>query len=201
VLSQKGVALYIPKHFEINDENEVFAFIENNAFGQLVCDVRGRLFSTHIPFLVSEDRTKVIGHMAHQNPQHHALAEQEVLVTLEGPHDYVSPSWYRSPGVPTWNYQAVHIYGQCRVFRDTQQLRKVVDALTAKYESVFEKPWQPDYNASMLRAIVGVEISITEIQCKYKLSQNRSSQDREQVIEHLSLLGSNRLSDAMKRNA
>ncbi len=191
--------MYIPKHFEITDETEIFAFIEENAFGQLISQVDSRLFSTHVPFLLSDDKTKLIGHLARQNPQHSGLEGQEVLVTLGGPHDYISPAWYATPGVPTWNYQAVHIYGGCKVFRDAEQLKDLVDALTNKYESAFEKPWLPEYNSSMLNAIVGVEISINEIQCKYKLSQNRSSLDKTQVIKQLESIGSLELSEAMAR--
>lgn len=192
--------MYIPKHFEIDDEDEVFAFIEANAFGQLVSNLSGRLFSSHIPFLISQDRTKIIGHLAKQNPQHTELAGQEVLITLQGPHDYISPSWYTGPGVPTWNYQAVHIYGQCQVFHDPDELKEVVDTLTNQYEASFQVPWQPNYKASMLSAIIGVEVTINEIQCKYKLSQNRSTQDRLQVIEKLEALGSTKLVKAMVRN-
>lgn len=195
-----GEVVYIPKHFEITDEKEIFSFIEENGFGQIVSNVEGRIFSTHIPFLLSEDRTKIIGHLAVQNPQHNELGGQEVLVTFEGAHDYISPGWYSSPGVPTWNYQAVHIYGECKVFRNAEELKKVVDALTNKYEAALEKPWRPEYNPSMLGAIVGIEISICEIQCKFKLSQNRSSQDKAQVIKKLDALGSSKLSEAMARS-
>lgn len=192
--------MYIPKHFEVTDDNDIYAFIEENGFGQLVSHLDGRLFSTHMPFLLSEDKTKLIGHVAQQNPQHTELDGQEVLVTLAGPHDYISPAWYSRPGVPTWNYQAVHLYGTCRVFLGADELKNVVDALTKKYESHFESPWQPDYSASMLGSIVGIEVLINEIQCKYKLSQNRSQQDRAQVVENLRSLGSIKLSDAMARN-
>ena len=192
--------MYIPKHFEVTDQDEIFAFIEENAFGQLTSLVEGRLFATHLPFLVSDDKSKIIGHVARQNPQHLELDGQEALLSLVGPHDYISPAWYTGPGVPTWNYQAVHIYGKCKIFREAEQLKQVVDALTCKYEASFEKPWQPQYKPSMLGAIVGIEISIDEIQCKYKLSQNRSSQDKEQVIGQLKALGASKLSEAMARN-
>lgn len=194
-----GGAVYIPKHFEVTDETEVLSFIKDNAFGQIISTVNGRLFSTHIPFLLSADKTKIFGHMAKQNPQHSEIEGQETLITLEGAHDYISPAWYSGPGVPTWNYQAVHIYGKCTLFREENKLKELVDSLTHEYESTFDRPWVPDYKPSMLDAIVGVEISITEIQCKYKLSQNRSIQDRSQVAEKLKTLGSHKLSSAMKR--
>ncbi len=161
----------------------------------------GRFFASHLPFLVTQDRSAIICHLAKQNPQHLELDGQEALVTLQGAHDYISPSWYASPGVPTWNYQAVHIYGQCRVFHDSDRLKEVVETLANKYEAAFDSPWQPEYGAAMLTAIVGIEIRITDVQCKYKLSQNRSSQDRVQVVEKLKSLGSNRLAEAMERNA
>jgi transcriptional regulator len=193
--------MYIPKHFEVTDRDEIFSFVEANAFGQLISNAEGRFFSSHLPFLVTQDRSGIICHLAKQNPQHLELDGQEVLIILQGAHDYISPSWYGDPGVPTWNYQAVHIYGQCRVFHDSGRLKEVVEALAHKYESAFESPWQPDYGAVMLTAIVGIEIRITDVQCKYKLSQNRSSQDRVQVVEKLKSLGSNKLAQAMERNA
>lgn len=192
--------MYIPRHFEIDDKEEAFAFIEANAFGQLISTVSGRLFSSHIPFLLDADGSKVVGHLAQENPQHKELDQAEVLVTFQGPHDYISPSWYSAPGVPTWNYQAVHLYGQCRVFHNPEKLKSIVDSLTNKYESSLREPWRPSYKPAMLGAIVGVEIQVSEIQCKYKLSQNRSDQDRAQVIEQLKALGSAKLAEAMERH-
>ncbi|WNO07950.1 FMN-binding negative transcriptional regulator [Teredinibacter sp. KSP-S5-2] len=191
--------MHIPKYFEITDKEEILSFVQANAFGQLISHVSGRIFSTHMPFLLSNDNTKMLGHLAGNNPQCNELDGQEVMITLEGPHDYISPSWYKSPGVPTWNYQAVHIYGRARIFTDLDRLQYVVDKLTEKYESLLTPPWQPEYNNAMLKAIVGVEISIDDIQCQYKLSQNRSAEDREQVIDRLCDLGSIKLAEAMKR--
>jgi len=189
--------MYTPKHFKVSDEDEAFSFIEANAFGQLISHSSGRLCSSHIPFLISPDRTTLLAHIAKQNPQHRELNGQEVLITLQGAHDYVSPSWYSSPGVPTWNYQAAHIYGQCRVFDEPNKLKHTVDQLTNKYEASFASPWVPNFKASMLKGIVGLEITIKEIECKYKLSQNRSLQDQRQVIHELETLGSTDLANAM----
>jgi transcriptional regulator len=190
--------MYIPENFNITEQDEIFSFIESNGFGQLTSQVNGRLFSTHVPFLVNRDRTKLIAHVAKQNPQHTEIEGQEVLITLQGPHDYISPSWYGSAGVPTWNYQAVHVYGQCVVFTDVEKLNALVAALTEKYESTYDNPWQPNFNAAMLTAIVGIEVSINEIQCKYKLSQNRSS-DVDVVTQELKKSGSAQLAGEMLR--
>jgi len=192
--------MYIPSHFEVTDEPQIFTFIEANAFGQLISTLGGRSFSTHMPFLLGADRKCLLGHLARANPQWRDIEAQEVLITLQGPHDYISPSWYHSPGVPTWNYQAVHIYGKCQIFEDGVKLKQVVDKLTEKFESSFDNPWQPDYKASMLRGIVGIEIEIAEIQCKYKLSQNRSDEDQTGVIEALGKRGSEQVAKAMADN-
>jgi transcriptional regulator len=191
--------MYIPKNFEITDKNEQFAFIAANGFGQLISTSNDRPCSTHLPFLLSEDKTKLLAHLAIQNSQVDSINGQQVLVTLQGAHDYISPSWYEGAGVPTWNYQAAHIYGVCQTFTDAEKLEYVVNKLTAKYEANMPSPWQPDYNPKMLNAIIGIEISISEIQCKYKLSQNKSEQDQQQVIDQLNENGSKAVANAMQR--
>ena len=188
--------MYIPKHFIVTDKEEILGFIKLNAFGQLISLVKGKLFSSHIPFLLSYDNQSLICHVAKSNPQWESIEGQEVLVTFQGPHDYVSPSWYSSPGVPTWNYQSVHIYGKPHLITEFEQLASIVNELTGIYESALEKPWKPEYKNSMLNAIIGIEIKITDVQCKYKLSQNRSKNDRLQVLEEHKKRGSSLLSQA-----
>ncbi|MEH6558170.1 MAG: FMN-binding negative transcriptional regulator [Oceanicoccus sp.] len=190
--------MYIPSPFEIRDIDEIFSFIEAHAFGQLISTHRGKLYSTHMPLLLSDDKTKLLGHVAKHNPQHQDIENQQVMVTLEGPHDYISPSWYSAPGVPTWNYQALHIYGRCKVSTDSTKIIPIIEALTKKNEMNFDMPWVAQYPASMLGAIVAIDISIDELQCKYKLSQNRSDLDRDQVIAQLDVAGSSELAAAMK---
>jgi len=190
--------MYIPKHFNVTDKEEILSFLKANTFGQLISLVEGKLFSSHIPFFLSENNQSLICHIAKNNPQWECITEQEVLVTFQGPHDYVSPSWYNSPGVPTWNYQSVHIYGNPQLITKTEQLSNIVNKLTGIYESSFDEPWEPEYKESMLKAIIGIEIKITDIQCKYKLSQNRSEEDRLQVIEEHTKRGSIQLSMATK---
>lgn len=190
--------MYIPKKFDVTDAETIWAFVEANAFGQIISSVEGKLFSTHMPFLVSSDRSKLVGHFAKTNPQGQEIEGQEILVSLQGPHDYISPSWYTSAGVPTWNYQAVHISGVARIFRDQDRLKDLVDSLTKKYEVQFEQPWQPDYKAAMLGAIVGVEVEITDIQCQFKLGQNRSTEDRERVAAELDKRGAHQLAKATR---
>lgn len=190
--------MYIPKHFSVTDKEEILAFINANSFGQLISLVEGKIFSSHIPFLLSDDNQALKCHIAKSNPQWDGIEDQEVLISFQGPHDYVSPSWYNSPGVPTWNYQSVHIYGKPQLITKTEKLSRLVNEMTGIYESPLEKPWVPEYKESMLKAIIGIEIRITDIQCKYKLSQNRSEDDRLQIIEQHKKRGSFELSKATK---
>ncbi len=191
--------MHVPKHFNVSEQEEIFSFLDANAFGQLVSLANHRLTASHLPFLVSDDRKHLRCHLARQNSHWQTLEDQQVLVTFLGPHDYISPSWYQTPGVPTWNYQALHIYGRCRVFDEPDAVATVVEALTKRYESAFDTPWEPKYKDAMLKAIVGVEIEIEEVQCKYKLSQNRPTQDHQTVIDKLDELGSESLVSAMRK--
>lgn len=192
--------MYIPEHFKIEDRDEIFSFIEANSFCQLISNVENRLFSTHLPFYLSDDKTKIILHMTKQNPQHKELENQKALITIEGPHGYISPSWYNTFGVPTWNYQAVHLYGKCKLIESNDNLTEIVETLTTINEARFATPWIPDFPAPMLAGIVGIEFAIEEVQCKYKISQNRPLEDRVRVVEKLESMGATALADAMKKN-
>jgi len=191
--------MYVPKHFEVSDDDEIFAFLDANGFGQLISRQDGEIMASHLPFLLAADRQHLHCHLARQNPQWQQLEGQRLLITFQGAHDYISPSWYETAGVPTWNYQAVHIYGHCRLLDDDAAVAEIVEALSARYESGFETPWQPQYRDAMLKAIIGVEITIDEVQCKYKLSQNRPAADHQGVIDKLDQLGSEPLAKAMRK--
>jgi transcriptional regulator len=187
--------MYTPKRFSENDPKRLDAFIRDNAFGILITGADGRPEASHIPFLLDSERRLLLGHFAAANPQAQRLATAcEVLVVFQGPHGYISPSWYETDDVPTWNYTAVHVYGRPEIIRNDDKLRGIVDSLTAKYESQFDQPWQPVYRDKLLRAIMGFCIHITEVQGKFKLSQNRSAKDRANVIRELKKTG--RESDA-----
>jgi len=115
--------MYISKIFEVTDKKEAFTFIKQNAFGQIASQVEGRLFSSHIPFYFDGDL--LVGHIAKKNPQWKEIETQEVLVMFQGQDAYISPSWYDSPGVPTWNYQAVHIYGEVTLITEEGRLKRL----------------------------------------------------------------------------
>ncbi len=191
--------MYTPRPFQVTDRDELLRFVSQHAFGQLISEVDGELFATHIPFILNAERTALLGHVAKQNPHWRGASDRRVLLTFLGEHGYVSPSWYASPGVPTWNYQAVHVYGRCRVFTDAERLRDLLAALTERYESAFSTPWQPRYPPQALSAIVGLAVEITTIQGKYKLSQNRPVEDRRRVAEKFASEGHPALARAMQQ--
>lgn len=186
--------MYLPEHFkEINPER-ISALIEGHPFGMLVTTTENGPFVSHLPFLFERSggsQGKLLGHMARANLQwQHLVAGIEVLAVFQGPHAYVSPSWYSSPGVPTWNYAVVHLRGKPRLIEGEAELEALVEQLTHVHESRMPSPWQPklagERRSKLLDMIVGFEIEITHIQGKFKLSQNRPPEDQRQVIEALS---------------
>jgi transcriptional regulator len=178
--------MYTPKHFEVTAPETLAAFIDAHSFGALITAPHGRPSASHVPFLLDRARNVLHCHLARANPQWQELADAaEVLVIFTGPHGYVSPTWYADPGVPTWNYTAVHVYGAARVLDDPGHTARHVEALAAKYERGSPAPWVPDYDPRRLGGIVGIEIGIRSIEGKFKLSQNRSAADRAGVIAKL----------------
>jgi transcriptional regulator len=183
-------AMYTPKHFEQKDERTLWDFIGEHAFGALLTIVDGRPFVSHLPFLSDRDERVLHCHVARANPQWQQLAASAgVLAIFTGPHGYVSPTWYEEPGVPTWNYAVVHVHGEARAMDDTASTRRHVEALAAKFERRTAAPWIPAYDARRLQGIVGIEISVTELTGKFKLSQNRSAADRAGVVAQLTASG------------
>jgi len=182
--------MYIPSHFRESDERVLAEFIDAHSFGTLVTIDRGLTFASHVPFLYDREGHTLHAHLARANPQWQQIADNpEVLVIFQGPHGYVSPTWYANPGVPTWNYAAVHVYGRARAVDDAAATGRHVEKLAARFERGSAAPWVPDYDPRMLAGIVGIEIAIREIQGKFKVSQNRSAEDRTRVAARLEARG------------
>lgn len=188
--------MYIPAHFHENDMRILQQFIQEYSFGILVTQHEGMPVANHLPFLLDIGRGSqgvLRAHMARGNAQWRMLDEKtEVLVIFQGPHSYVSPSWYRdnvAESVPTWNYAAVHAYGTPRLVEDSTELLRILQASVAEHEAQFASPWHlemPDESLQKkLKAIVGFEIEITRLEGKFKLSQNRSMDDQQRVIAAL----------------
>ena len=137
--------MYIPRHFHETDPARLFALMEQHRFALLVTSEGGVPVATHLPLLVERDAARgdrLVGHMARANPQWRAFSEErEVLAIFEGPHAYVSPSWYaEQPSVPTWNFAAVHAYGRPRVLEDPAEVLRVLRASVDTFEAGFERP-------------------------------------------------------------
>jgi len=186
--------MYIPKAFREDDISRLHTFMEAYSFATLVTQHESIPFATHLPFLLDAERGPngiLLAHMARANPQWHDFASaQEVLVIFQGPHTYISPSWYEVElSVPTWNYAVVHAYGLPHLIEDGEELYKLLKTLIQIHEVNFEKPWPfqlpDDYLQKMMRGIVGFEIEITRLEGKFKLSQNRTETERENVIAAL----------------
>jgi transcriptional regulator len=187
--------MYTPPHYREADLTTLREFIQRYNFGLLVSLGPEGLEATHLPMLLEVDRGLqgvLVGHMARANRQWEALeGAQEVLAVFSGPHAYVSPTWYVSPpGVPTWNYAAVHVYGRARLVQSQEELHEALVRLVAAHEQPRPKPWSskdvsPDYYQGRLKGIVGFEIEITRMQGKKKLSQNRSLEDQAAVARAL----------------
>ena len=186
--------MYIPKAFREDDLNTLHKFMREYSFATLITQHEGVPFATHLPFILDAQQGPngiLLAHMARANPQwHDFVSEQEVLVIFQGPHAYVSPSWYEVElSVPTWNYAVVHAYGLPRLIEDGEDLYKLLKTLIETHEAQFEKPWPfnlpDDYLQKMMHGIVGFEIEITRLEGKFKLSQNRTSIERENVIAAL----------------
>jgi transcriptional regulator len=179
--------MYLPPHFEQQDADEIRRFITVNPFATLVTVTDGESFASHVPLLLEGgENLRLIGHLAKANPQwRHFESNTRVLAIFHGAHAYISPTWYEKPGVPTWNYTAVHVYGRIRLTHEPDALRELVNRMSQHFEGEGENSWTPVYPDKMLNAIVGFVMDVDEVQAKYKLSQNRSPEDRQGVIRSL----------------
>jgi transcriptional regulator len=187
--------MYVPAAFAVTDPSEVEAALASQTFGCLVTGQGEGLFATHMPFLYDAAARRLSGHMARPNPHWERAGEGEALVIFQGPHAYISPSWYPSKQehgrvVPTWNYEAVHVYGRPSWRHERDWLVAHVSALTARHEAGRDEPWAvsdaPEgYIQGLSAGIVGMELAIARVEVKRKLSQNRSEADRRGVIAGL----------------
>nr|WP_279587119.1 FMN-binding negative transcriptional regulator [Paenisporosarcina antarctica] len=181
----------MPSYFEMKNRQEIDEVITAHGFATLTSIHQGSLTATHLPLLLSHDKTELIGHFAKGNRQWVDLEDQEVLVVFQGPHCYISPSWYENHNtVPTWNYVTVHVKGKVQLMKeDDPRLWQSMVELTEKYEEPSSKyslhDVEPGYISSLSKGVVGFVVSIDNIQGKAKLSQNHSNERVERVIAAL----------------
>jgi transcriptional regulator len=186
--------MYTPSHFKIEDLSEMYDLIEANSFATVISHHQERPFATHIPFMLSSEEHCLYGHFARSNPQWMDIEGQEILVIFQGPHCYISPSWYGTPAaVPTWNYTAVHVYGKVELIHDDQEVLGVLRQLTSKYEEA-DSPYDldsvdPHFIAGLSKGIQAFRLSISSIEGKAKLSQNQPVERQERIITELEQKG------------
>ncbi len=199
--------MYIPNHYKNENLDEIKDFLVNNSFGILINLLEGKPWATHIPLELTKNangKDILEGHIAKANPQWKSFRDsQDVLCIFNGPHAYVSSSWYKKEEVPTWNYVAVHIYGKLKIL-DEEQTMQALHRLVEKYEQESKNPISlKEMSPKTLRqvkGVVGFQIEISEIQAAYKLSQTRP-EDHSKIIEELeerSDAGSQQIAKNMK---
>lgn len=180
--------MYIPKNLEVKDPLVILELITEYGFGTLIS---ADLTATHLPLIYkpNDDGLGVLfGHFAKANTHWQTAENQRVLVIFQGPHAYISPSWYvTKPAVPTWNYSAVHCYGYLSIIDDNEN-QQAMAALIDKYEPELLENLDimpADYQLKLRSGVVGFKIIIDEIQAKEKLGQHRKVEDQKGVFAGL----------------
>jgi transcriptional regulator len=210
--------VYVPDHFRPTDA-DVAALLEHLGAADLITATADGLLATMLPLIheapgasaAAGDGGRLMGHVARNNRHWKVAPVGEAMVIVRGPDAYISPSWYPTKQehgrvVPTWNYITAHVHGRLVVHDDPAWVEANVRALTARHEESRPQPWSVDdaplpYLAGQLRAIVGVEIVISRIEAKFKLSQNRSTEDVDGAVSGLAAgpESGRRMADAMRR--
>lgn len=202
--------MYVPKLYSVTDDAVIDDFIRQNNFAVVVsADENGVPLATHLPLELSVPETgerRLAGHFAKANAHWRTLTpEKTVLVIFSGPHTYISPRWYDQPNVPTWNYMTVHAYGHARLIEDEAEALAHLTRMVSQHEAqpgTYKLEEQPP---SVLQQRLGVtvfEITVTRVEAKFKLSQNRNAGDYAYIIAQLKLREdalSHQVAEAMER--
>lgn len=189
--------VYIPKYFRVTNVDEILDFVQKNSFATIITTEQVKPIATHLPLVLKKkgDDYYLTGHMAYGNSQWRTFETcEDVLVMFQGPHAYISSSWYSHENVPTWNYQAIHMYGKASILEKDELIEELTGMLK-KYEQDRENPvlWDklsPELLENQLKGIVGFKIKVAEVQAAYKLSQNRNETDYINIINNLQNEGS-----------
>lgn len=188
--------MYTPPKFQPQSQAQVIDFVKDNGFAIVCSTHKARPWATHIPLILTKNEAGeavLQGHVSKGNQQWKSIEGQEVLCIFQGPHAYISSSWYDHVNVPTWNYVAVHIYGYARLMNETELLDSL-HTLVDKYEAPSECPFSvdqlpPKMLKNELRGIVGIEIKVSDIEASFKLSQNRDAHNQGLIMEKLNEIG------------
>ena len=183
--------MYIPKHFEQKDTGKLLAFMQQYNFAVMISADKNRPLATHLPFVIEKEEKDIClySHFSLANHQWKNISAQDVLVIFSEPHAYISPSLYEhQQNVPTWNFGAVHAYGKIELYHSDEEKRMVLHKQMQAYEPSYLEQFNTldeKYVNGLLKGIVAFKISVSELQGKEKLSQNKSERDRQTVKKHL----------------
>jgi transcriptional regulator len=183
--------MYIPEFNRIEDQATTLVFMRANPFAILVSNHENAPFATHLPVLVADSGEQLVirAHVAKANPHWKMIEHQESLLIFHGPHAYISPALYEiRESVPTWNYATVHAYGRGKILPADTDKHEVLAELISQFDSSYLQQWKSfdeQYRSRMLNHIVAFEIAVTRIESKFKLSQNRTRVEQENVIQAL----------------
>lgn len=183
--------MYIPNHFLQRDKIQIINFMKHYSFATIVSLQDNLPVATHLPFVISvtDNDVSLISHFARANKQWEEIEEQQSMVIFSGPNAYISATHYENElNVPTWNYAAVHAYGKVKIISSDKEIRQVLEKTIQYYDPAYLEQWQqlPDkFKRHMINGIVAFELQVTELQAKYKLSQNRTATERKLIIEFL----------------
>lgn len=182
--------MYIPGAFKMKDISEMIEVIQENSFATLFSTHEGMPYATHLPLLLNDTKDCLIGHFAKGNPQWKDIGNQKVLAIFHGPHCYISPSWYETnQAVPTWNYVAVHVYGEIELIEHDDELINSFNNMIKKYEqptSIYSLTQVDEQLVSNLnKGVQGFKLKILSMEGKKKLSQNHSNDRQQLVIQKL----------------
>jgi len=201
--------MYVPAHFA-PDDAAVQDLLTHHGAADLITATPEGMVATQLPFIYDRERGALLGHLARNNDQWRRTVLGEALVIMRGPSAYITPNWYaakREHGrvVPTWNYVTAHVYGRLIVHDDPEWVGALVRRLTDHHESGRAEQWSvddapPAFIAGQLRAIVGVELAISRVEAKFKLSQNRPPADVAGVIDGLRATGDEPSAAAVERH-
>ena len=183
--------MYISKLYREEDHTKILEFLQQNEFATLVTYDGEKPTASHLLMEVMQEGENLFvnGHMSKANPLWKTFEKNpEVLVIFQGPHTYISPTWYNHLNVPTWNYQAVHIYGKPRIVTDQEETYGILSRLVARNESnaAYRLETLPqEFVSKEIRGIVAFQVEVTRIEANYKLSQNRNDEDYHNIISRL----------------
>ena len=184
--------MYTPKGFHFENESEKIAFMKTYSFATIITNKKGLPLATQLPFVIreSEQRLVLSSHFALANEQASFIEHEVSLVIFSEPHAYISPGLYEKElNVPTWNYVAVHAYGDARLITDEQGTFDVLEETINNYEAGYKAQWDSlpvEYKLKLSRGIVAFEITVTGLQAKKKLSQNKTENEQKNIIDSLS---------------